>query len=165
MFVHTSPHSLPSLPRLLVQNLMHIWGEQRRKGGEYGYCDNMHNKQCTHLVEFRSKYVSVSYSVQIWYKASSALDHTSLMGYLISGNRHGHITCHPTIHLYEKKNFEPKDMQYFLLNNDVGSSDLVYTLSIKIQLTCTNWIHPITITFIYCVSLIVINFMCVLIML
>ncbi len=76
--------------------------------------------------------------MEIWYKASSALDHTILMAYLISGNRDGHITCHPTIHLYEKKKFEQKDMQYFLLNNDVGSSDLVYTLSIKIQLTYRN---------------------------
>jgi hypothetical protein len=143
MFVHTSPHSVPSPPCLLVQNLIYIPGEQRRKAGEYGYCDNMHNKQCTHLVEFRSKYVSVSYSVQIWYKASRALDHTSLMGYFISANRHGHITCHPTIHLYEKFIFWTKRYAILFLNNDVGSSDLVYTLFIKIQLTCTNWFIPL----------------------
>ncbi len=76
MFVHTeSQDSLPSPPRLLVQNLMHISGEQRRKTGKYCYCDNMHNKQCTDLVEFRSKYVSVSYSVQIWNEAQCLGSH------------------------------------------------------------------------------------------
>jgi hypothetical protein len=54
---------------LLVQNLMHISREQRIKTGKYCYCDNMHNTQCTDLVEFRSKYVSVSFSVQIGYEA------------------------------------------------------------------------------------------------